>query len=287
MLARLVAGMGAGKLTAGLDLDQVMGVGRELLGERPRTNAELGRLLGERWPGWDEGAMAQVVQYLTPTVQIPPRGVWGRAGQARWALMEGWLGRPLDPEPAMDELVRRYLGAYGPASVADAQKWSGLRGLAEVFRGMRSELMTFRDERGRELFDLPGAPRPAAETPVPVRYLGEFDSVLLGHADRTRIISDADRARVFTINGIIRATVLIDGFVRGTWTIERTARAGPTATLVVTLFGPVDAGERAALEAEGLELLRFGAGDAEGREVRILEGFSAEGFPAFRVSDSS
>lgn len=277
MLARLLAGMGAGKLTASLDLEPVMAAGRELLAERPRTNAELGRLLGERWPGWDEGALAQVVQYLTPTVQIPPRGVWGQSGQATWVPMEAWLGAPLEQEPAMEDLIRRYLGAFGPASVADAQKWSGLRGLTPVFGRMRSELVTFRDERGRELFDLPTSPRPEAEMPVPVRFLGEFDSVLLGHADRTRIISDADRARVFTINGIVRATVLVDGFVRGMWTIER---ARTTATLVITLFATVGARERAAMEAEGMELMRFGVGDAAQWEVRVVEdgdGMTASG----------
>lgn len=268
MLRKHFTSIAAGKLLAGLDLDAVVCAGTGFLRERPRTNAELGPLLAERWPRWDGSSLAQVVQFLAPTVQIPPRGVWGQSGQATWALAEDWLGQTLDWEPSLDDLVRRYLGAFGPASIADAQKWSGLTGLKPVFTRLRSGLVTFKDERGREFFDLPGAPRPEPETPAPVRYLGEFDNVLLSYADRSRIIRAEDWPRIYTANGIIRATILVDGMVRGKWTIERT---GKDAILTIEPFGPIDPGSREALVSEGLDLLAFAAADAPNRSVRFLD----------------
>ena len=258
----------AGKQLAGLDLAEVVAAGTDLLRERPRTNADLGPLLAERWPGWDPSALAQVVQFLGPTVQIPPRGVWGKAGQATWAIAEEWLGQTLDWEPSLDDLVRRYLAAFGPASVADAQKWSGLTGLKPAFTRLRPDLVAFTDERGKDLFDLPDAPRPDPGTPAPVRFLGEFDNVLLSFAERSRIIRAEDWPRIYTANGIIRATILVDGMVRGKWAIERT---GKDATLTIELFGSVDRGTREALEAEGLDLLGFAAADAPGRSVRFID----------------
>ena len=105
--------------------------------------------------------------------------------------------------------------------MADAQTWSGLRDLKETFEELRPKLRAFRDERGRELFDLPKAPRPPADTPAPVRFLPDYDNLLLAHADRTRVISDAHRPKVGTANLRILATFLVDGMVSGTWKIER------------------------------------------------------------------
>ncbi len=268
MLRKHFTSISAGKQLAGLDLDEVVRVGSDLLRERPRTHAELGPFLGARWPDQDSSSLAQVVQFLAPTVQIPPRGVWGQSGQATWALAEHWLDQSLDWEPNLDDLVRRFLGAFGPASVADAQKWSGLTGLKPVFARLKPECVTFTDERGRELFDLPDAPRPDPDTPAPVRYLGEFDSVLLAYADRSRMIRDEDWPRIYTANGIIRATILVDGVVRGKWTISR---EGDNAVLLVEPFALIDGDSREALVAEGESLLQFAAADAPTRSVRILD----------------
>ncbi len=124
---------------------------------------------------------------------------------------------------------------------------------------LRPSLVTFRDEQGAELFDLPTAPRPGGVVPAPVRLVAEFDNLVLSHADRSRVISTQDTKRLYTINGVIPGPVLIDGFVAGMW---RLARSRDAATLTIELFGPVrqgDAAARDALAAEAERVLAFAA----------------------------
>ena len=254
-----------GSQLAGLDTGALAETGRALVDAEPRTFGELGGLLAPDWPGHPPNALAQGIRTLVPLVQVPPRAVWGAAGQSRHTSAEAWLGSPLDPSPAPEVLITRYLGAFGPATVADVQAWSGLTRLAEVVDRLRPGLRTFRDERGRELFDLPDAPRPAPGTPAPVRLVAEFDNLVLSHADRARVISPDHRQRLNTRNGIFPGTVLVDGFVAGMWRIARTRAA---ATLAVELFGPVSAAERDAVTAEGERLLGFAA-PGDHHEIRF------------------
>ncbi|SFQ43595.1 Winged helix DNA-binding domain-containing protein [Amycolatopsis arida] len=264
MLERSLPGQSFGKAVAGMDLAALAAAGRELLGARPRTPAELGALLAERWPDRDGRAMASAVQVLTALVQVPPRGLWGRGGQPTNTTVEAWLGRPVDATPSAERMVLRYLGAFGPAAVADVQAWCGLTRLGEVVEGLRPRLRAFRDERGRELVDLPDAPRPDPDTPAPARLLGEFDNVLLSHADRTRILGDTDRGRVMTVNGLVRGTLLVDGFVRGSWKVT----AKRDAVVDLEPFRPVAARATAALEREAELLLDFAVPDARSRDIR-------------------
>ncbi|MBV1855335.1 winged helix DNA-binding domain-containing protein [Catellatospora tritici] len=254
-----------GRQLVGLDLDEVAAYGRELVEQRPLTFAELGEQLAGRWPDHAADALAPVVRTRVPLVQVPPRGLWNTSGQAAHTSAETWLGAAL-PQPSVDEAVLRYLAAYGPASVRDAQAWSGLTRLREVFDRLLPRLVTCTDESGTTLYDLPDAPRPAADTPAPVRLLGEFDNMLLSYADRTRVLSEPHRARVFTVNGIIRATVLVDGYVAGMW---RLARDRDTAAVTVELFQPVSPAIQDEIVAEAAALLTFAA-PAAVHDVRLV-----------------
>jgi len=253
----------------GVDMEALSAAGRALLEERARTAKELGGLLWERWPDRDPASLARAIRHLVPLVQVPPRGVWGESGQTTHTTTEAWIGRPLDPDPSLEEMVVRYLGAFGPASVKDVQTWSGLTRLGEGVDRLRPRLSTFRDEHGRELFDLPDAPRPDPDAPAPPRFLPEFDNLILSHADRTRVIANDYRKAIASKNGMVPATVLVDGFVRGTWKTERTRGK---ATLLIEPFESLAKEDRDALDEEGERLVRFVAEPegAEAFEVRFV-----------------
>ncbi len=256
-----------GRQLAGADVPSVGEAGRLLAERQPRTFAELGSLLGETWPDHPPAALAQAVRAVVPLVQVPPRAVWGHAGQARHTPAETWLGRPLDTGGSLAVMVRRYLAAFGPATVRDVQAWSGLTRLREVIEPMRPGLRTFHDEDGRELFDLPGAPRPDPEVPAPARLVPEYDNLILSHDDRTRILSEGDRKRLFSLLNVFPGTVLLGGFARGMW---RLGRSRDTATLTVELFGDrVPARDRDEVTAEAGRVLAFAAPDASVRDVRF------------------
>lgn len=255
-----------GRQLTGVDRAALAAAGRVLVEDRPMTFSELGAALSPQWPGHPAAALAQCVRGLVPLVQVPPRAVWGEAGRAAHTSAEAWLGRPLAASASPDQVVLRYLAAFGPATVADAQAWSGLTGLREVVGRLEPWLRTFRDEQGRELFDLPDAPRPDPDTPAPVRLVAEFDNLILSHADRARVISEPDRQRLYSKNGIFPGSVLIEGFVRGMWRVTTARRA---ATLAIELFGEVGRRDRDAVAAEGERLLEFAAPGTPDAELRF------------------
>jgi hypothetical protein len=253
----LYAGRARRAALEGVDVGELVAAGRALLEERPLTAKELGELLRGRWPDHDAASLARAIRHLVPLVQVPPRGLWGRSGPVSHTTVEAWLGRSPDSDPSPDELVLRYLGAFGPASVKDAQTWSGLTRLGEVFGRLRPRLKTFRDEGGGELFDLPDAPRPDPGVPAPARFVPAFDNLILSHADRARVMADDHRKAIASMNGMVPATFLVDGFVRGMWRTEVTRGK---ATLSIEPFEPLSKGDRDALAEEGERLLRFVAG---------------------------
>ncbi|TDB93563.1 winged helix DNA-binding domain-containing protein [Actinomadura sp. 7K534] len=255
---------------AHVDLDAVFAAARAHLEAEPRTDKEVRELLAGRWPGEDAALLGWAVRCGVPLVQVPPRGIWGASGMARHTTLDAWLGGSAVPEATLDELVLRYLAAFGPASVRDVQQWSGLRRLGEVVERLRPGLLVFRDEDGRTLYDVPEAPRPDPGAPAPVRFVPDFDNLLLSHADRARIISEEDRRRIFTVNGIIRATFLVDGFVHGMWKIEKKGGKRGGATLLITPFAPITDPERAALEEEGTRLLAAAHPDAASHKIEFL-----------------
>jgi hypothetical protein len=250
----------------GLDPATVADAGLSLLRQGPRTARELGVLLGEMWPEHDPEALSRAVRSLCDVVQTPPRGLWGRSGQPTYETIESWLGRPVSPEPGIETVVLRYLGAFGPASVMDAQAWSGLTRLGEVMDRLRPQLRVYRSESGRELFDLPEAPRPDPELPLPARLVAEYDNLILSHADRTRVISDSARKTIATRNGQVPGTILLDGAVRGMWKAEQPRRKAATLTVTPFVRRFTDDEER-ELATEGERLLRFAVHGAEDAEV--------------------
>jgi hypothetical protein len=205
-----------------------------------------------------------------PTVQVPPRGIWGSSGPAAFTTTEAWLGAPPAPgtRDVLDRMVLRYLAAFGPATVRDAQTWSGLTRLGEVADRLRPRLRTFRDADGRELIDLPDAPIPDPDTPAPPRFLPEYDNVLLSHADRSRVIPVSRSVPLPPGPGGARGTVLVDGFWQATWKITRTPEGG-AAVLRIEPFGHLSRGEAAAVAEEGARLLCFVAEDADDHDVHI------------------
>ncbi len=248
------------KRNPGLDVVAVRHAASRLLAAAPRSMADLGRELQGRWPEHDAEALGYVARFHLPIVQVPPRGVWGQTGRATWSTLEAWLGRPLAETGSVDALVLRYLAAFGPASPADLRTWSWLTGLRDVVERLRPQLVRFRDAAGRELFDLPDAPRPDPETPAPPRFLPTFDNLLLSHDDRTRVFSDAAFGR---LSGWV-GSFLIDGFVAGQWRIDR---EDATATLIVEPFEPLGDARTSDLQEEGMRLLGLHAPTAADRQV--------------------
>jgi hypothetical protein len=263
---QVVAHSTHGRAARGLDPDEIAAAGYEILSRAPLDLRALGARLNERWPDVEGAHLAQVVKARLPVIQIPPRGVWGASGPAVLAPADTWTGLPMDAAPDPEGMVLRYLAAFGPAGVMDAQAWSGLTRLGEVFDRLRDRLVVLRGEDGKELFDLPGAPRPDGDTAAPVRLLYDFDNLLRGHADRSRVVSDEDLGRLTSRNGMPPATVLVDGEVRASWKVVRTGR---NAAVEVVPFAPISGADRDEVEAEGLRMLRFLAADRGGHEVRF------------------
>nr|WP_232212920.1 winged helix DNA-binding domain-containing protein [Saccharomonospora saliphila] len=254
-----------GEALKDVKLDDVVSAAREHLADTPLTPRELGNVLAERWPVCGPETLAEAVDHALPLVSVPPGGTWGTDAPAAKTTVESWFGRPIDDYPEPDKIVLRYLSVFGPAAIRDAEYWSGVKGLKEVFERLRPQLKTFRDERGKELFDLPNAPRPGADAAAPVRFLPESDNILLAHADRHRIVTDDDAGRVFTAEGGSRATILVDGYVSGTWELNL---KDDTAVLEIQPFKPLHDATVAALREEGGRLLGVVAPEAA-HEIEI------------------
>ena len=254
-----------GRRLADVNLGNVAAAGRILVEERPRTLGEIGTVLTHRWPGGDPSALANAVRALVPLVQVPPRGLWRGSGQALHTSAEAWLGRPLASSPAPDTMILRYLAAFGPASIKDAQVWSGLTRLAETFERLRPKLRTFEDEHGVELFDVVNGPQPDPDTSVPPRFLPEYDNVFLSHADRTRIVSDTHRTRMVAEN-VLASWLLVDGFLAGTWKITC---GKDVATLTIDPFAKLSKQEKNAVTEEGTKLLAFMTPETKNHGVRF------------------
>ncbi len=249
----------------GVDEAELAASGYPLFDAEPRLLTDVGRALRDRWPDAAARDLGDALSSVVPLVQVPPRGLWRRAGPARNTTIAAWLGREVPPAAAPDDLVLRYLAAFGPAASADVRAWSGLAGLPAAIERLRPDLRTFRDERGRLLLDLPDAPLPDPDVPAPPRFLPAFDNAVLGYDDRSRIIDAADRG--LSVAGA--RFLLIDGRVSATWTVDAgperaVLRIAPVAGLA---RAPLADDVRAAVDDEGMGLLEFLAPDAADRRI--------------------
>jgi hypothetical protein len=261
----LTAGMKSIMRAKGASMDEqlVAASAEQCFKERAQTFEELRTALSEKFPDVDERAMGYVARTCVPLVMVPDESEYGFAGST-FASAESWLRKAIPPKDRVSDLILRYLAAFGPASVRDAQSWSAIPKLEGVFDDLRPKLQVFRDERKRELFDLPGAPLPGEDVAVPVRFIPAFDNLILSHADRTRIIADEHRSRVSTKNLQILPTFLVDGFVAGTWDVTRSKRS---ATLMMSPFQPVSRAVKQEITQEAEQLIRFLSPDASQFEV--------------------
>jgi hypothetical protein len=239
----------------GIVVDEIAAEAREVLAAGPLTFEKTRDALAKLHPEADVRAMGFVARLSLPLVQVPTdTDAWGFPTSPAFALAETWIGASLAPSATLDALVLRYLAAFGPATASDVQTWSGVQGAKEVVEALRPKLVVLQDERKRELFDLPKAPRPGADAPAPARFLPEFDNLVLAHTDRRRFVADAHRKRVYLPGLRVAPTILVDGFVAGTW---GAARKKKDAVLTVEPFEPLSKKTKAELEAEAERLLRF------------------------------
>lgn len=251
-----------GDRAEGLEPAKVVAAARELLAKEPLTFTEVRDALVEQFPGVNERALGFCTRMMVPLVMFPTDTRWGYPANARFTPAEEWLDAKLHPSAVPEELVLRYLAAFGPATAADFQTWSGLPKAKPVFDNL--DLEVFTDENGKTLYDVPDAPRPDPDIEAPVRFLPEFDNLLLAHAKRERVIADEHRPAVFTKNLRIKSTYLVDGVVAGLWSAEK--KRG-VATLTLAPLGRTLKKTATALEREGTALLGFLEPDAKSYEV--------------------
>jgi Winged helix DNA-binding domain len=257
-----------GSRAKGLDPELVLPIATALYEQEPRNFNDLRALLQAEFPDVNERALGYTVRTRLPLVMVPTEDRWAFPTVADFTLAANWLSAPLSEDDSADDLVRRYLAAFGPATAADVQTWSGLRGVKEVIARLRPELITVQDPNGKEMFDLPDAPRPDGDVPAPARFLPEFDNLVLSHADRTRVIADEHRGHVVTKNLRVRASAWHDGFACGIWDLERKKTS---VTLRVTPFRRLSPDAVRELTDEAESLLEFLEPDAPNTGVRFEE----------------
>ena len=251
-----------GPRAKGLDIERLIAIAKPYLeAEQPAIGALRDHLQAHE-PQRDKQAMAYAVRSYLPLVQVPPSGTWGVGTRATYTSAESWLGAGAPAD--LGALFRRYLAAFGPASVMDFQTWTGMTSLKSQLAPTLKDLRQYRDEDGKALYDLPEARLAPPDSPAPIRFLPEYDNILIAHRDRRRILPDAHRKKVFVSAGRVLGALLIDGFVGGIW---KSRRAKSSAAMRITLFAPCDSETMSAIEAEGLALLRFIEDDATSFEL--------------------
>jgi hypothetical protein len=259
--SRFATGMPFGPKVEDIDRRDLLAAGERLL-EEPQGISELGAALAERFPGHDPSSLGYAIALLLPVVQVTPRGVWRKSLRPKLATLEEWLGRPIGQPSPPDDAIVRYLRAFGPATTADIRRWSGLSGLRDSIDRLRRQLLSYRDESGKELLDVPDGVFAAPDTPAPPRFLPQYDNILLSHEDRSRIAGERRLDGDFPWKG----SVLVDGFLGGVWRLRTERR---DAVLTVELDVLPKRSFRTQLESEAERLLHFLTPEAKSRELKV------------------
>ena len=252
------------KRFAGQDEKAVHREGLKILKKGPTTIGAVGKALHEMFPEAEALALAVFIQMSETLIQVPPTRVWGNGSAPLLERAEMWLGKQ---KPALSriDLVRRYISAYGPASIQDMQTWCRLTKLNVEFKALEKELVTFESEDGRVLYDLPDAPRPAADTPAPIRFLPLYDNAYLGFDNRRRMLMDIDLKRL-NMFADFKPALLIDGVIAAGWVVSRKKAA---ARLEIEPYHKLSKKQIREIEAEGEAFLRFMEEDATSLTVEV------------------
>lgn len=233
--------------------------------KKPHNFEEIRAHLAAAFPRGDERAMGYAVRMALPLVQVPGAGPWGFPAQADFVSARAWLGKAPARCPSPGPLILRYLAALGPATVRDAESWLGLGGLAPEFDRLRPRLVVVGGTARAPLYDLPDAPRPDGDVPAPIRFLPEWDSVVVTRADE-RVVARAHRPRVFLPGLRVAALVLVDGCAVASWNVTRTRKV---ATLTIEPFSTMPTRVASEMKAEGESLLAFMEPDAATYEIQV------------------
>lgn len=224
-----------------VDRDAFLAALAELLDE-PMSQKAIGLALAERFPAYAPTQLGQLARSAAPMVQVPPRGTWKGSGTVVYQYVDRWVGRPT-VEPDVEEIVRRYLRAFGPATAADVTAWSAVTRLGPVVKAM-TDLVTYEDEAGKVLYDVLEGELADEDAPAPVRLLGAYDNVWLSHAARDRVTDPESRNAWMAENGASAHALFADGWLAGLW------RAEDGRVKVLQTLRPLTSAEKSELDEE-------------------------------------
>ncbi|GAB3259226.1 winged helix DNA-binding domain-containing protein [Nocardioides dilutus] len=225
-----------------VDRDAFLSALDELLADEPLPQKAIGLALAERFPAYAPTQLGQLARSVAPLVQVPPRGTWKGSGSVVYQYVDRWVGRPT-VGPDVEDIVRRYLRAFGPAAAADVTAWSAVTRLGPVVKGM-TDLVTYEDETGKVLYDVPEGELADEDAHAPVRLLGAYDNVWLSHAARDRVTDPESRNAWMAQNGASAHALFADGWLTGLW------RAEDGRVRILQTLRPLTAAEQSELDEE-------------------------------------
>ena len=243
---------GFGKKLDGVDQEAVLEASVDMFrSNEPLTFKQIAVALADRWPDADPHALSMVARHRLELAQVPPRGLWRTSGPVAHLPLQAWAVGCETAPFSVEELARRYLAAFGPATVADLQVWSGLTRLKGVVESMADELLPFIGPANEQLWDLPDASRPGANVSAPVRFLYDYDNLLLSHRDRSRFTTSEYMDREFAKQATTPCLVLVDGMTSATW---RLVQEAGNSEMRISPLRTMSSRERADVVAEGRAL---------------------------------